>query len=130
MIVFLKTSEEAKCDSSTVCKWTYTETLPTVTEVTTEFDADAEKWQVIIQGTGFTGDPDSVELEINQIMQKAISVTPTAAVFEITDINDLKPTPIQLFFPVGIPEGHAIVQEGFTLEPKLTSISPNEGSFE
>jgi hypothetical protein len=95
----------------------------------TEFDADAEVWQVIIKGTDFPEEAGAAELEINQVPQKALALTAAEAVFEITSIEDLKPSGIHLFFPVGIPEGHAIVQEGFTLEPKLTSISPNEGSF-
>jgi len=38
MVVFLKTSEEAKCDPSSKCKYTYTSTLPTVGAMTPEFD--------------------------------------------------------------------------------------------
>jgi len=30
---------------------------------------------------------------------------------------------------VGLPAGHAIVTAGFTLEPKLASITPNSGSI-
>jgi len=33
-----------------------------------------------------------------------------------------------LYFPEGIPGGHSIISAGFELEPKLTQISPNEGS--
>ncbi len=39
MIVFLKTSEEAKCDGN--CKYTWTSSVPTVTSMTTEFDSTA-----------------------------------------------------------------------------------------
>lgn len=53
VVVFLKTSEEAQCrpDSDT-CKFKYTSTLPKITEVTTEFNADSGKWQVKVVGTG------------------------------------------------------------------------------
>jgi hypothetical protein len=57
MIVFLKTSEEAKC-STGVCDWTFTSTLPEITgAITAEFDVSAgtEGWNVIFAGTGFTG---------------------------------------------------------------------------
>lgn len=33
-----------------------------------------------------------------------------------------------LYFPIGIPEGHDAFDAGLALEPKVTSISPNEGS--
>jgi hypothetical protein len=51
MVVFLKTSEEAQCPGDT-CKWKYSSVLPTVTEMTTEFDVDTGKWLVKITGTG------------------------------------------------------------------------------
>lgn len=43
VITFLKTSEEAQCAGDT-CKWKYTSTLPTVTEMTTEFNTDTNTW--------------------------------------------------------------------------------------
>jgi hypothetical protein len=43
VIVFLKTSEEAQC-AADACSWTYTGTLPTVTEMTTEFDTTTNTW--------------------------------------------------------------------------------------
>lgn len=57
MVVFLKTSEEAMC-SGDICKWKYTSTLPTVTEMTTEFDSDTGKWLVKITGTGLGATAD------------------------------------------------------------------------
>lgn len=53
LVVFLKTSEEAKCDDDKVCNYKYTKTLPTVTDMRTEFDEKTEKWQVKIVGTAF-----------------------------------------------------------------------------
>jgi hypothetical protein len=70
MIVFLKTSEEAVCDEINVCNWEYTSTLPTITEMTTEFDADNEKWQVKLVGTALRDTADSGEtsdLQINGV---------------------------------------------------------------
>jgi hypothetical protein len=50
------------------------------------------------------------------------------AVFTISDATDLESTDLNLFFPVGIPEGHDLVRAGFTLEPKLMMVTPNSGS--
>jgi len=35
---------------------------------------------------------------------------------------------VVLYFPVGLPEGHEAFDAGLALEPRLTAISPNEGS--
>jgi hypothetical protein len=43
VIVFLKTSEEAQC-ATDACAYRYTSVLPTVTEMTTEFDSTTNKW--------------------------------------------------------------------------------------
>jgi len=36
---------------------------------------------------------------------------------------------INLFFPVGIPAGHDLIKAGITLEPKLMSLTPNDGTY-
>jgi hypothetical protein len=65
LVVFLKVSEEAKCDDDKVCNYKYTATIPKVTEMKTEFDAASEKWQVKIKGTNLGAvKPD---LEINKV---------------------------------------------------------------
>lgn len=50
------------------------------------------------------------------------------AVFNIIDVKDLKSTDINLFFPVGIPEGHDLVRAGLTLTPKLLAVTPAKGT--
>lgn len=52
----------------------------------------------------------------------------TMAVFSITDVQDVTSKDLNLYFPVGIPEGHDLVRAGITLEPKLMMITPNAGS--
>lgn len=52
----------------------------------------------------------------------------TMAVFSVSEVPDLASTDLNLFFPIGLPAGHELVRAGFTLEPKLTQITPNEGS--
>jgi hypothetical protein len=50
------------------------------------------------------------------------------AVFEIIDVQDTNSLDLNLFFPVGLPKGHDIIRAGITLEPKLLSITPNDGT--
>lgn len=70
MMVFLKTSEEAICDMENICNWEYTSTVPTVTEMTTEFDAENMKWQVKLVGTTLRDSAESGEtsdLQVNGV---------------------------------------------------------------
>ena len=43
-VVFMKTSEEAKCVDPK-CKWTYTSSVPTLTGITTTFDTTDNVWK-------------------------------------------------------------------------------------
>jgi len=62
MLVFLKTSEEASCVPNDTCDWMYTSNIPELTNITTNWDTASAKWQVIVNGTGFTGDASTTEL--------------------------------------------------------------------
>ena len=81
-------------------------------------------------GTDFTGDAASVDLVVDGVTQETVSVSETEALFSITDVQDWAAPSVVLYFPVGIPEGHETFTDnaGLTLEPRLTRISPNEGS--
>ena len=81
LVVFLKTSEEAKCDEVSVCNWVYTNSLPTVETMTPEFDSTTNNWQVKIVGTSFEGVAD---LQINGVSQESLSQSETMLVFVIT----------------------------------------------
>lgn len=64
-IVFLKTSEEAKCVAADNCSWNYTSTIPTVTSMTHAWDDVNQYWTVIVTGTSFTGNESTTELTVN-----------------------------------------------------------------
>jgi hypothetical protein len=57
-------------------------------------------------------------------------VNTTHAIFRVTNITGWTLTNINLYFDVGLPKGYNTVIQGktLTLEPKLVSVSPNEGS--
>jgi hypothetical protein len=50
------------------------------------------------------------------------------AVFTVDEVLALTSTDLNLFFPVGLPEGHELVRAGITVEPKLMMVSPNVGT--
>jgi hypothetical protein len=50
------------------------------------------------------------------------------AVFIVSDATNLESKDLNLYFPIGIPEGHELVKAGITLEPKLMMVTPNSGS--
>jgi hypothetical protein len=128
MVVFLKTSEEADCDPNTKCVFTWTSFIPEVTSVNLIFDDSTNQWQLKVTGTSLTGDTSSVELYISDVKQIATSVSSTEAVFTISDVTSQTLNSQKLFFDVGIPESHSLVEASFSLTPKLVSVLPNSGS--
>jgi hypothetical protein len=66
MVVFLKTSEEATCDS-TVCAWTYTGNIPVLETVIASFDSTSLEWIVTVTGTDFSGDTTTTDLNFGGI---------------------------------------------------------------
>jgi hypothetical protein len=87
MVVFLKTSEEAVCDPSSKCKFTWTASLPILESGALFFDDSLNEWQLIVTGTDFTGDTSSVELFIEDRVQTTKSVSTTEAVFTIVNVT-------------------------------------------
>lgn len=61
-------------------------------------------------GTDFTGDTDSVELLVNDVKQTTKSVTATEAVFTVVDVSSQSVNSNVLYFDVGIPENHTVIQ--------------------
>jgi hypothetical protein len=86
MVVFLKTSEEATCDSS-VCAYIYTSTLPVIENVTTSFDNSTLAWTVNVTGTDFTGATSDVEFYYANTLQTTTSVSSTEAIITITNVT-------------------------------------------
>lgn len=127
--VFLKTSEEAVCDPKDKCKYTWISEIPVIESAVTNFDESLNEWQIVVTGTDFTGDTDSVELLVNDIKQTTKSVTATEAVFTVVDVSSQSVNSNVLYFDVGIPENHTIIQQSeLTLTPKFVSVSPSTGS--
>jgi hypothetical protein len=108
MVVFLKTSEEATCETAT-CKWTYTANIPILENVTASFDETALNWIVTVTGTDFSGDTTTTDLRFGGISQTTDSVSTTEAVFTIMNITSQTLVSNQLFFDIGIPENHTLI---------------------
>jgi hypothetical protein len=127
--VFLKTSEEAKCEAAVCGGFAYTSTLPTVTAIASAFDTTTKTWEVTLQGSGFTGDTTNVEFWVGNKKQTTKSVNIDVATFTITDVSDMSIKGAKVFFDVGTPNGKDIVAGAVALTPKLVSLSPNTGSL-
>jgi len=65
MLVFLKTSEEAKCVPNDTCDWTYISSIPEVTNISATYDSTNYKYIVTVTGTSFSGDTSTTELFVN-----------------------------------------------------------------
>jgi len=109
MVVFLKTSEEATCDSA-VCKYTYTGNLPILETVVASFDTTSLQWIVTVTGTDFTGDTSTTELQFSNVAQTTTSVSTTEAVFTISDISTQTLVANTLYFDIGLPENYTLVE--------------------
>lgn len=72
MLVFLKTSEEATCIPSDTCAWTYTSAIPTVRNISTNWNTTSKKWQVIVNGTDWSGSADTTMLYVNGHAQTTV----------------------------------------------------------
>lgn len=54
----------------------------------------------------------------------------TSASFKLEQIEEMSSRDVYMFWPVGLPANHAAtVRAGYTLTPKLVSVSPKNGSL-
>lgn len=127
-VVFLKTSEESKCEGDK-CKMTFTSVLPTLTSAAVEFDTTLNEWIYAVVGTGFTGDASTSELKIGGLDQTVHEFSATRVAFKLNNLTSTSLSAAKLYFDIGIPENHAVVSNTtLVTEPKLVSISISEGS--
>ena len=78
VIVFLKTSEEAPCIPTTVCKtFTYSSSVPIVTSQTRSFDSTDNRWELIVAGTQFPTTTSEATLTVGGVQQPTKSITAT-----------------------------------------------------
>jgi hypothetical protein len=130
VVVFLKTSEEASCLDSLDCVFSFTNILPNVTDIASEWDATLNAWTVKLSGTGFTGNATTSMLSVSGVEQPAVAVLPTTAVFKITNSLNSKLTNIRLHLDIGIPDGdRKMLDDGVVMTPKFVGISSNKGSL-
>lgn len=77
MIVFLKTSEEAKCEPLSKCKYTWNTFIPEIQEFSVFFDESTYEWMLKATGTAFSGDTTTTEMLIGGLKQTTSSVSNT-----------------------------------------------------
>lgn len=127
MLVFLKTSEEAACVNP-LCKYTFTDQIPTITTIEKEWDLQTMKWIIKVSGTQITGSTDTTTFIVNGKKQTTTAVVPAQAVFTISDVTDMALNNMKVYFDSGVPNGRDILKDQIDLTPKLTSLSANTGS--
>lgn len=127
LIVFLKTSEEAKC-ADEVCKdFTFTSALPEIKAAVAQWDETSNTWEMKLTGLGLPASTASSSMTIGGKAQTAKSGSSTEAVFTITDA-DSTTVKAKVYFEQGKPEGHSFLDAGIAITPKFVSVSPNAGS--
>ena len=77
-------------------------------------------------GSEFSGSSSTTQMFIGEVEQEFLSMTDTQATFKIIDSKGLDLEFMRLFFEVGAPKGHGIVQAKYSLTPVLASINANK----
>jgi len=126
-IVFQKASEETECVEP-ICKFTFTDVIPTITAIAKNFNQGTNKWEIKVTGTGFSGIAADTQIIINGVEQLTDSINPTEAVFSISNIRDLTLSKIKVYFGIGLSLGTDVLDADITLSPKLIDVSPSIGS--
>ena len=125
LLVFLRTSEEARNDGSDA--YEFAAPVATIEGVSNAFDSGTNSQVFTVTGTGFpNGDTSGVSLHLDGIEQETLSVTDTEATFRVTDVLCSNPS-LRVYFSDGLPTGYDSF-ESATIAPTLVSISPSSGS--
>lgn len=126
VIVFLRTSEEAKVD--TPFMYTYASPVSTVTMLASAFDETSLAEVITLSGTSFpSGNLAGVNLYMDNLLQETLTVTDTSATFKVVNALNQTSSNIRIYFADGL----ATYWDGRTslsMLPKLVSISPSTGS--
>lgn len=128
VVVFLKTSEEAKCDASVCQNYLFTSTLPTVTAVQAAYDDAAHVWQVQVAGSAFLSQGTAATLFVGDVEQTMDSITSTLVTFHLAAVPRQSVTGLKLYFDIGKPAGYALLSAGVTIEPKIKQVQPSQGT--
>lgn len=127
VIVFLKTYEEATCAIEGGCTFTFTNTVPEVTSVVTEWHSESYRYHLRVTGVNLFGNKDLTDFRIKGRKQRCISITETEAVFEIIDSSSHECDGMDVTWEIGRGKNSsALVKQ--TLTPKLISCHPKVGS--
>jgi hypothetical protein len=128
VVVFLKTSEEATCPSTVCQSFQFTDSIPSITAMSSRWNAAAGTWEIVVTGVQFPTALSEITMTIDGEAQTTTSATMSEAVFTVTNVTDGDLSNIKVLFASGKPAGHSVVDAGLSLTPKLVSISPSSGS--
>jgi hypothetical protein len=133
VIVFAATYEEAAwpLGQSRDFAFLTSANIPTVTDLTVDFQAD-NTYRLLITGTDITDTTvDTVDVYVGGIKQEVISVTPTSLEVQIMELNaGAAAQDIEIYFQEGVPNGMNVAPflNGVSFDPKLVDLSTSVGS--
>ena len=124
LIVFLRTFEEAVFQVNSTFEWLDTG-LPNITTYETYFDDSLFDWVLVLRGTGFGTDASAVDVYVDDILQSTLTCNDTTVTIQITQTLSDKTSNVDVFFPVGTPDGEGIfIPNGIDLAPMMLQINP------
>ena len=85
--------------------------------MSSRFDATSDAHEVVIAGTGFSGDTSTTGLWVGTEKQVTKSQSATEAVFMLTNVTGLVLADMRIYFNIGKPGGWSLVEKGLTITP-------------
>ena len=133
LMVFLKLSEEAVCETSSgLCDFTWLSSngIANLISSTVDWSTSANEYQLTLIGTGFPNTVVDIIFKIDGQSQSIVSPTSTTQiVITLNNLQTPSSTNIELYFPAGSPSGiEALTSTGISVTPRLVSITPSTGS--
>lgn len=126
LVVFLKTSEEAKCQTD--CNITFSNNSGVVTNVSVSYNNESMAYQVEFNGTDFPTNGSDPVLKIGGLPQLFSSRNSTNVIFQVNNSVNSNLTNFEIIFDTGAPHW-GLNRANFTYQmtPELASVYPLAG---
>ena len=130
LVVFLRTFEEAVCAEASDCMFTWVDTAK-VTSFSADWVEALQSYVLSVSGSGLGATLANTEVYIDEAEQEVIEASSSLLKVKIVDILSSTTSNIDIYLPSGTPDDSSTTlgTTGFTLTPRLQSVTPNTGSI-
>lgn len=130
LVVFLRTFEEAVCAEASDCMFTWVDTAK-VASFSADWVEAVQSYVLSVSGSDLGATIGNTEVYIDEIEQEVIEASASLLKVKIVDILSSTTANIDIYLPSGTPDDSSTTMgtTGFTLAPRLQSVTPNTGSI-